>query len=164
MDVIVLGVYNSGDKEKLEQVVATNNSLELVWNFDRYNIEASEGIQVLLDVYRLFQVGILVEKQRDSTFSSYPLISEVTDTFFGKSITPKLFQFLEDLEKSCIPKMIIAFADEWDKNTTVKIEKCTFKELRKRLNSVYVWCDVYVNLSNNTRTRDDYHPLILDVG
>ena len=163
MDVIFLGVYSIDDKEKLEKSVVATSSLEIVWNFGQYNIDASKGIQLLKEVYQLFDIGILVEKETDSTFSSYPLICEVTDTFFGNEHTPKLFLFLDELEKASLSKLIIAFADEWEVDTTVRLEKCEFHTLKKRLNSVYVWCDAFVNLTNGARTRDDYHPLVLEV-
>lgn len=163
MDVIIIGVYSATDKEMLNDVVSTIGSLEIVWEYQQYNTEASNGIGVLEEVYKLFQIGILVEKDREQTFSSYPLIYEVSEAFIKGEIHPKLFQFFDKLEEANIKKMIIAFADEWEKNTLVKVEKCRFQMLKKRLTSIFVWCEGYRNLISNTEIRDDYHPLLLEV-
>lgn len=59
--------------------------------------------------------------------------------------------------------MIIAFADEWRENTTVKIETINYNELKGRLNNAFVWCYGYRNLRTNSETRDDFHPLVLEL-
>lgn len=163
MDVIILGVYSVSNKETLNNTVAAISNLEIVWNYEQYNIEAFKGIKVLEESYKLFQTGILVEKDRDKTFSSYPLVYEVSDVPLGGNPSPKLFQFFKSIEKSDIDRMIIAFANEWEKDTLVRIEKYDFQGIKKRLNSVFVWCENYTNLINNTEVRDDCHPLILEL-
>lgn len=163
MDVIVLGVYDNSEKDKLNRLISAFNQLEIVWDFEKYNLDSSRGISFLKEFYNLGSVGILVEKQRNEPFSSYSLIYEVTETFMRGSETPKLFDFLDELEISTLKKMIIAFADEWDENSLVKVEKCNYKGLKYRLKSPYVWCDSYLNLVSNTEMRVDEYPLILEV-
>lgn len=163
MDVIILGVFDSYGKDKLNHLVLASNHLEIAWDFEKYNLESSKGISILKEFYNLDSVGILVEQQRTESFSSYPLIYEVTETFMGSSETPKLFDFLNKLKSSNLEKMVIAFADEWDENSLVKAEKCNYKGLKCRLNSPYVWCDSYLNLVSNTEIRGDEHPLVLEV-
>ena len=163
MDVIVLGVFNNSEKEKLNKLISNLDNLEVVWNFEKYNIESSKGISLLKEVYSLFSVGILVEKERDETFTSYSLIYEVSETFMGSVEIPKLFHFFDELEHSDLKEMVIAFADAWDENSLVKAEKCRFSTLKQRLNSCYVWCDEYLNLISNTEVRGDEHPLVLEI-
>lgn len=163
MDVIILGIYDGSEKDKLNHLILDSHQLEVVWDFEKYNLESSKGILLLKEFYNLNSIGILVEKERDESFSSYPLIYEVTETFMGSSEAPKLFGFLDKLESLNLKKIVIAFADEWDENSLVKAEKCNYKELKNRLNSPYVWCDSYLNLVSKTEIRGDEHPLILEV-
>lgn len=164
MDVIILGTYSKTDKKIIDNIASMDDNIRIVWDYDPYNIEAAIGIRVLEEHYKLFQTGILVENDNEVTFSSYPLIYEVSEAFINGKTNPKLFLFFDRLEKSSINNMIIAFADEWKKETTVKVEKCNFSMLKKRLNSIFVWCEGYRNLIRNTEVRDDFHPLILEVG
>ena len=163
MDVIIFGIYNGSEKDKLNHLISDSHQLEIVWSFEKYNLESSKGILLLKKFYNLNSAGILVEKKRDDLFSSYSLIYEVTETFLGGSEIPKLFVFLDKLESLNLQKIIIAFADEWDENSLVKVEKCNYKQLKNRLNSPYVWCNSYLNLVSNTEMREDGHPLILEV-
>jgi len=163
MDVIVLGVYNSTERDRVNSAVSRSGDLEIAWDYNHYNIEASRGIQVLKKSYKLFDAGVLVKKDRDASFTSYPLIYEVSEFVLGNNRSPKLFQFLDNLQELNLPKMIIAFADEWDENTLVKIERCPVGSIKERLNSIFVWCECYVNLISNSEIRGDDHPLILEV-
>ena len=163
MDIIVLGVYNHSDKGKLDDVVSSIDNLEIVWDYSKFNIEGSIGINLLEKNYKLFQIGILVEKEREGIFSSYPLIYEVSETFMDNTSAPKLFHFIDKLKGINISKMIIAFAYEWDEKSLVKVEKCNVNLLKKRLNSYYVWCESYLNLVSNTEMRGDEHPLIIEI-
>ncbi len=164
MDVIILGIYRGPEKDKLNHLILDSDELEVVWDHEKYNLESSKGISLLKELYNLDSVGVLVEKQRDESFSSYSLIYEVSETFMGCSETPRLFGFLDKLESLNLKRMVIAFADEWDENSLVKVEKCSYKELKHRLNTPYVWCDGYLNLVSNTEIRGDEHPLILEIG
>ena len=170
MDVIVLGVYNAHDMNLVNNILLSSNDIKVIWEFDKYNVEAKNGIKILEKYFNLFHTGILVEGQNDETFfSSYPLIYEIseyyitTELYKRKSSTPKLFNFFKLLEKSNFNNFIVAIADEWLDDSTVKIEKIELKDIKKRLNSIYVWCDGYINLLTNSEIRDDFHPLILEV-
>ena len=164
MDVIILGVFNDSEKNKLNDFILGFNNLEVVWEFEKYNIESSKGILLLKKFYNLYSVGILVEKERDSTFTSYPLIYDVSESYImGSEEIPSLFEFLDKLGPLGLKKMIIAFADEWDENSLVRVEKCYYKKLKQRLNSCYVWCEGYLNLVSNSEIRVDEYPLILEV-
>lgn len=163
MDVIIIGIYTNEDKDQLNRITNLIPNLEIVWDYDEYNIEAAEGIKVMNDFYRLVQTGVLVEKDRDNAFSSYPIICDVSDAYINQSSIPKLFQFFDNLKNAKIEKMIIAFANEWEKDTLVKIEKCEFESLKGRLNRLFVWCESYFNIIDNVELRDDFHPLILEL-
>ena len=163
MDVIVIGVYSSNERDQVNSIVSRTEGLEIVWDYHHHNIEASRGIQELEKVYKLFDSGILVRKNRDVSFASYPLIYEVSEFVMGSDNYPMLFQFLDKLKELDTSKMIIAFADEWDENTLVRIEPCAIGSVKERLDSVFVWCESYVNLILNSEIRGDDHPLILEV-
>jgi len=169
MDVIILGVYNKEDICLIEEV-ATINGLKIEWKYEKYNIEAEIGVVELKKYYKLYQAGILIDDsfEEGDTFYSYPLINEISDyytaTEWDKKTCdqPKLFNFFDSLSRSRIQKIIIAFADEWDENTAVKIEKLSYGELKSRLYSPFVWCFGYRNLQTNSEIRDEYHPLVLE--
>ncbi|MEX0290742.1 MAG: hypothetical protein AB3N14_16680 [Flavobacteriaceae bacterium] len=163
MDVIVLGVYNDQDKEKLDNLFSSLNDLEIIWNYEIYDLESSAGLLLLRQSYNLNHIGILVEKNKDSVLTSYPLIYEVTETFMGINTNPIFFGFLVELENLGLKKMVLAFADEWDTDTLVRIEKSNFKSLKERLNTPYVWCESLTSLISQTKIRDDGHPLIFEV-
>lgn len=170
MDVIVLGFYNSDDATLVEEIASKNN-LRVVWNYQQYNIEAEIGIKDLENYYKLYKSGILIDNKfkEGDFFYSYPLINEVSDYFMATvwnnetPNNPKLFNFFDALNESTLKKLVVAFADEWTRNTTVKIESMDFSSVNNRLNSVYVWCLGYRILPTNVENRDDFHPLILDL-
>jgi len=161
MDVIVLGIHNTNDKNILDSIVSQFDELEICWDYEHFNIEASNGIKVLSKSFKLTETGILLKNNDDGIFSSYPLICEVTDSILNLSGEPSLFQFLKKINSSSISRMILAFADEWEENTLVKIEKCSIDAAIERLNSIFVWCESYVNLVSESELRGDDHPLIL---
>ena len=166
MDVIILGVYNESDVKKLEKIISKLNSLEIIWDYESYNIESSHGIKVMERNYKLYKTGILIKKRDDSdtSFTSYPLIYEVSENYLEESLEkPKLFSFIHELILAELDKIIIAFVDEWVDKTLVRIEECKFSNLISRLNTSYVWCDTYVDLVNNTELRHEESPLILEV-
>lgn len=163
MDIIVLGVYNPIEKERLNSIISQIDDLEIYWDYDHFNIEASSGINTLRKVYNLFGTGVLVKKDASTSFTSYPLIYEVSESVIGKNNDPILFHFFKNLRKAKIPKIIIAFADEWDENTLVRVERCPVGSLKDRLSSIFVWCESYVDLINNSEIRGDGHPLVLEV-
>jgi len=170
MDVIVLGIYNKEDVLLIEEV-AIANDLKIVWDFEQYNIEAEIGIKDLEKYYKLLQTGILVDSKyfEGDTFYSYPIINEVSEYYISTEwdnrnhSVPRLFRFFDDLNKRNFQQIIIAFADEWNENTTVKIEKIKYSELKNRLNSIFVWCFGYRNFRTNSEVRDDFHPLVLEL-
>lgn len=170
MDVIVLGFFNSEDAKLVEEV-ASKNDLMVVWNYHQYNIESEIGIKDLENYYKLYKSGILIENKfkEGDFFYSYPLINEVSDYFMATEWNnetpnnPKLYNFFDALNESNLKKLIVAFADEWVENTAVKIESMNFDCVKSRLNSAYVWCFGYRNLAKNTESRDDFHPLVLEL-
>jgi len=105
----------------------------------------------------------------EELFSSYSLIYDVSDYFMATEWNnetpnnPKLYNFFDALNESNLKKLIVAFADEWVENTTVKIESMNFDCVKSRLNNAYVWCFGYRNLAKNTESRDDFHPLVLEL-
>lgn len=169
MDVIILGVYSKDDICLIEEV-ANINGLKIEWNYEKYRIEAEKGVVELKKYYKLYQAGILIEDslEKGDTFYSGPLLNEISDyyisTEWDKKICdqPKLFNFFDSLSSSSLQKIIIAFADEWDENVTVKIEKLSYRELKSRLYSPFVWCFGYRDLKTNSEIRDEYHPLVLE--
>lgn len=169
MDVIVLGVYNKDDIYLIEEI-STASGLKIVWNYEHYNIEAEIGVVELKKYYKLYQAGILIDDSfiEGDSFCSYPLINEISDYYIATEWDnktceqPKLFNFFDALSKSDIQKIVIAFADEWNENATVKIEKLNYSELKCRLYSPFVWCFGYRNLQTNSEIRDEYHPLVLE--
>lgn len=164
MDIIFIGVYNSKQKDKLDHLVSNFNSLELVWDFQNYKLESEEGISLLEEKFNLEAIGILIKKDEKKPFSSYPLISEITDFVINQEVEkPILMNFFEALKSLNIDKLIIAFANEWDRESLIRLENTHFNEITNRINNLYVWCDCYVNLENNSEIRIDYYPLVLDV-
>lgn len=169
MDIMILGVYSKDDICLIEEI-STANGLKIAWNYEQYNIDAEIGVVELKKYYKLYQTGILIEDSfiEGNTFYSYPLINEISDYYTATEWDnktceqPKLFNFFDALSKSDIQKIIIAFADEWDENTAVKIEKLSYSELKSRLYSPFVWCFGYRNLQTNSESRDEYHPLVIE--
>lgn len=170
MDVIVLGFFNSEDAKLVEEV-AIKNDLLVVWNYQQYNIDSEIGLKDMERYYKLYRTGILIDKNLpdEELFSSYSLIYEVSDYFMATEWNnetprnPKLYNFFDALNESNLKKLIVTFADEWVENTTVKIESMNFGCVKSRLNSAYVWCFGYRNLAKNTESRDDFHPLVLEL-
>lgn len=167
MDVIIIGVYQDTDKKTINNIISNNANLEIEWNYNKYVLESSRGIDLFKETYKLSSIGILTKKDEDNIpFTSYPLIDEITTTHLGgtSSEPPELFNFLDSLESSNIKKMIVAFADEWDEKSYVRIEQHNIEDLKQRLNTVYVWCDSYFILPSKTGIRVDYYPLIIEIG
>lgn len=169
MDVIIIGLYSIVDVHKINNMLRTSDKLKIIWNHTEYNLESEEGIKEMEHFFKLYKTGIVLSKG-DELVSSYSLISEIS-TYYEVTkwqqkeyANPSLFSFFEQLNQAKVERFVIAFADEWSKDTTVKIEKIEIKRLSQRLNSFYVWCEGYRNLVTNSEIRDDYHPLILDVG
>ena len=75
----------------------------------------------------------------------------------------KAHEHLKAVMDKGIHKMNPSFADEWEKSDLIRFESISLKDVNKRLNSVYVWCEEYLNLQTNTLSFDDTHPLVLDV-
>lgn len=165
MEVIIIGTFNIQDKNMLDHIISLDPKIDMVWDYKKYRIEAAEGIAILQDKYGLSDVGILIKKPEsdDDTFYSYPLVFELSEYNAANNTHPTLFDFFEKLETTSIEKLIIAFADEWQESTLIREESCRFNQLKKRLDSVYVWCESYTDLKNNTEVRDSSHPLVLNV-
>jgi hypothetical protein len=170
MDVIVIGIYSEGDTSLIEEL-AEDSSLKVIWNHDKYNVEAKQGIAILASRYHLKRTGIIIDNDYEEGrfFSSYPLIVEISDHYIEtewnnqKTKAPKLFVFFESLSRAFKGKCVLSFADEWHATSTVKIEKLQYKDLVKRLNRLFVWCEGYRNLQTNIEIRDESHPLVIEL-
>ena len=115
MDIIAIGVYNNNDKDKIDKILSNFNYIEIIWDYDDiYRLESSEGLRILKKYYNLHQLGILIESnQEDNIFSSYSLIDDVTETFLGNQTKPKLFEFLEKIEKIELEILFLDFGFDW---------------------------------------------------
>ena len=163
MDIIFVGLFTEKEnKDKLEDLLKSCD-LEIEWNYWNYNIESYAGIKLLEKVYNIELTGVLTEKKVDSSFTSYPLVYEISEFVIKEKKYPRLFRFFDKIKESDIKKMIIAFADYWNEKTLVRIKKIKIENLKKELNSIYSWCETYVNLRTNEELRNDEHPLILEV-
>ena len=165
MDVVIIGIYDLSEKKKISEIVSSINDLDIVWDYNKYHVDAQKGIQIMKKYYNISDVGILIDKREKDSFSSYSLIYEISEFYVYKKNYPLLFIFLDSLigRPFHFKKMIMAFADEWEENTTVKIEKIRFTEIKKRLDNLFVWCNSYINLISDSEIRDDSHPLILEI-
>lgn len=167
MDIIMLGVYTQEDVNILNEF-SEKAQLSVFWNLKDIKIESAIGINQLMQYYQLYKVGIIIEKHQE-VFSSYSIIDEISEFFQEtkwykkEKESPKFFKFLDYLEKSKIKKIIIAFADEWDDNTTVTVENIDIFNLKNKLNTLYVWCNGYKNLISDCIYRDDSHPLVVEL-
>ncbi len=161
MDVIVIGIFKEEEKIKLDQAASLIKNLKIEWDYENYNIEAYEGIKLMESHYGLYKTGILIEP--NETFTSYPLIHEISENVIKKGERPKLLRFIDSLANSELNNMIIAFADEWSRKTLVRIENHTLATVEARLNSVFVWCEEYINLESNSEIRGDDHPLLIEL-
>nr|MCR5191153.1 hypothetical protein [Bacteroidales bacterium] len=165
MDVVIIGIYDLSDKKKISEIVSSINDLDIIWDFKKYHIDAQEGIQIMKKYFNILDVGVLIDKKENDSFSSYSLIYDISEFCICNNVYPLFFTFLDRLceMQFHLKKMIIAFADEWYENTTVKIEKMRLTEIKKRLNNIFVWCNSYINLISDLEIRDDNHPLILEI-
>ena len=165
MDVVIIGIYDLSEKIKLSEIVSSINDLDIVWDYEKYHVDAQKGIQIMKKYYNISDVGILIDKKEKDSFSSYSLISDISEYCVNKKEYPLFFAFLDSLigMQFHFKKMIMAFADEWEENTTVKIEKIRFTEIKNRLDNLFVWCNKYINLISDSEIRDDSNPLILEI-
>lgn len=158
-----MGLYHESEKEMLEKHLSDFCAIDVVWEFDEFNIESASGVKLLEEIYHLKWTGILVEKDWEVPFTSYPLIYEVTESLIEKAESPRLFRFFDQLREIGIQKMIVAFADEWNQDSLVRVKRLDLDTLRQELNNVYVWCETYVDLRNNIAIQENGHPLIIEI-
>ena len=163
MEVIIFGLYDELNKKKLEENLLNSCNVEIVWDYSKYNIESLKGIKLLEKTYDLQATGILLEKNWDDSFTSYPLIYEITEFILQGDKYPRLFKLIDGIQGVGIKKMIMAFADYWDEKTLVRIQEVDFGAIKENLNNIYTWCETYVDLDTNEEIRDDEHPLILEI-
>ena len=162
MEIIAIGIFRKEDKKELNSTCNMLEGLEIAWDYSKFNFESSGGLEMMKTAYGLMDIGILLPHNRGVSFTSYPLIYEVTESVLGKSDYPLLFKFLDSLNELKIEKSIIAFADEWDADTLVRVESLDMNSLKDKLNNVFVWCENYVDLSSNHEIRVADHPLIIE--
>ena len=62
METIILGLYNEGDRNILSENLLNSLDLTIEWNYEKYNIESMEGIQLMQNTYNLSSTGIFLEK------------------------------------------------------------------------------------------------------
>jgi hypothetical protein len=163
MDIILIGFKYDLDKKEFEKKILSLCGLAIEWDFEKYNIESIDGIKKMKEYYKLNNIGIVLEKNWDKYFTSYPLILEISENYLRKEKEPSFFKLIDFLSDNEINDIIIAFADVWKENTLVRIKKMNYKNIKKYLNNNYVWCETYVNLLANEEIRIDEFPLIIEV-
>lgn len=164
MDIMAIGFYCNIDKRKIEQELLNIFDIQIIWDFEKYNIESEEGIKILQKYYNLKEVGILVDKkEKQKSFTSYPLIYEIFESILHSNISPRIFKLMDYFQNSDFHKLLFSFADYWDSKTLVRVEELSFQEAKKYLNKIYVWCKTYVDIIGNEEIRYDDHPLIIKI-
>jgi len=160
MVVIAIGVFSIVDKTIVDNIVSKFPCLSVLWEYDNYKIDEEKGLDEMKKYFNLYKIGIVVHKNDILHCHSYTLIDEITNYYIHKKPYPSLFSFIDSID---LNRFILAIADEWERNDLVRLEEMPFVDVKKRLSSVYVWCEEYLNLQTNVLTFDDSHPLILDI-
>lgn len=163
MELIIVGLYNELDRNIIKQILSNVTDMEIEWNYEKYNIESFNGIKLLEEKYNLYCTGVLIEKDRKESFTSYPLIDEITEFYIGGGSSPKLFNFMNELKNTGLHQLVIAFANTWNKKTLVRIKKVNINKLTEIIRNIHSWYEVYTNLENNEEIRSEEHPLILEI-
>lgn len=160
MVIIAIGVYSEVDKNKVDELASKISHLRIMWDYETKGIDEEEGLAVLRNHFNLYKTGIIVHEDDVQQCHSYTLIDEITNYCMHGDPYPLLFGFVDNID---LKHFVLAFADEWDAKDTIRLESIQLKDVRKRLSSVYVWCEEYLNLQTNVLSFDDSHPLVLDV-
>ena len=160
MVVIAFGVYSESDKNKVDNFISNLPTLRILWDYKDLHIDEEEGLFSLKDYPKLYKIGLIVNASDYNSGVAYTLIDEITNYCIKGNPYPSFFSFVDALN---LDKFVLAFADEWEKSDLIRFESISLKDVNKRLNSVYVWCEEYLNLQTNTLSFDDTHPLVLDV-
>ncbi|MEM7179875.1 MAG: hypothetical protein AAF518_03110 [Spirochaetota bacterium] len=167
MQVILLGVYNQSQKNQLDTLVGKLGDLQIMWDFEDCNICASFGVPLLIEKYKLFAIGLLHDAKGKKRCESTSLLFPFRDLYQegkGRQYTTLLWDFWNALATCGLEKLLLVFADEWEEDTLVRIEKHSFGDLTKRLDDYYIWCDLHTNLSRDLYYTEDYDfPLILEL-
>jgi len=160
MVVIAFGTFSIADKNKIEALVSNIPYLRVIWDYDAYKIDEEVGLSKMKNYFNLYKIGIIIHEKDVGQCHSYSLIDEITNYCMHGSPYPSFFSFIDSLD---LNRFILAFADEWERDNLVRLEKISLKDVKKRLTSVYVWCEEYLNLQTNVLSFDDSRPLILDI-
>lgn len=160
MVIIAIGVYSETDKNKVDNFISNLPNLRILWDYKDLHIDEEEGLSALKDYLKLYKTGLIVNESDTKNGVAYTLIDEITNYCIKGNPYPSFFSFVDTLN---LDKFVLAFADEWEKSDLIRFESIPLKEVNKRLSSVYVWCEEYLNLQTNTLSFDDTHPLVLDV-
>jgi len=160
MVVIAFGTFSIADKNKVDALVSNTPYLRVIWEYDAYKIDEEDGLSKMKNYFDLYKIGIIVHEDDAQQCHSYTLIDEITNYCLHGSPYPSFFSFIDSLD---LNRFILAFANEWESDDLVRLEKIALKDVRKRLTSVYVWCEEYLNLQTNILSFEDSHPLILDI-
>jgi hypothetical protein len=160
MVIIAFGVYSESDKNKVDNFISNLPTLRILWDYKDLHIDEEEGLFSLKDYLKLYKTGLIVNASDYNSGVAYTLIDEITNYCIKGNPYPSFFSFVDALN---LDKFVLAFADEWEKSDLIRFESISLKDVNKRLNSVYVWCEEYLNLQTNTLSFDDTHPLVLDV-
>ncbi len=169
MVIIVIGLYKNEDKIELESILMKFDLLNVEFAYTQYSIELEERLGVIKDYFNLSNIGVIHYKKDISPFHSGSIIEEISNYYisieiFNKSVNePYFFEFIDAIENSKIKNFILRFADEFDKNSWVRLEEIKIKDIKKRLFSGSVWEEEYLSLKHNIYFPENYHPLILKV-
>lgn len=160
MVIIAIGVYSTTDKDKIDNIISNFAHLQVIWDYEAVGIDEQEGLSSMKKYFNLYKIGIIVHSEDAKYIYSYTLIDEITNYYIHGTPYPSFFSFIDTVD---LNRFILAFADEWESNDLVRLEKMSIIDIKKRLTSVYVWCEEYLNLQTNALSFDDCHPLILDI-
>ena len=160
MVIIAIGVYSITDKNKIDKIISSFSNLQVIWDYEAVGIDEQDGLLSMKTYFNLYKIGIIVHSTDAKSIFSYTLIDEITNYCMHDTPYPSFFSFIDAID---LNQFILAFADEWDSHDLVRLEKTSLIDIKKRLTSVYVWCEEYLNLQTNVLSFDDCHPLILDI-
>ena len=160
MVIIAVGVYSDADRIKVEESISKVPQLRIVWDYETVKIDEEEGLSSLKEYFKLYKIGIVVHETDFRQCQSYTLIDEISHYYIQDNPYPSFFHFIDTLE---LDYFVLAFADEWERDDLIRLEKLPLKDVKERLLSVYVWCEQYLNFQTNVLSFDDTHPLVLDI-
>lgn len=163
MDIISLGFLFNINKDDLEKSLLQHCGIKLIWDFEKYNIESIKGIQLFKEYFKINTMCVLLDADENKTFTSYPLIYEISEYYLSKERIPKLFNLIDILKMKGMNDCFFSFSDFWDDKTLIRIKELNFEKMKNFLDNIYVWCETYTNLMKNEDIRIDDHPLVIRI-